>query len=69
MTQANEDAILLRPDQVANLYGIQRSTVYDWKMRPKKYSVPQGLFIKFGARLLLRRDLLEQWILERNQPA
>lgn len=54
---------LLTPEMVAEMLHTSRATVYQWKSRPKKYGVPDGLFVKFGRKLLVRREILKTWVL------
>lgn len=56
---------LITPDQVAQVLHTTSGTIYQWKSRPRRYGVPDDLFLKFGRKLLVRRDALKAWVLSR----
>ena len=56
---------LLTPEMAAEVLHTTRATVYQWRSRPRKYGVPDGLFVTLGRKLLLRRDVLKTWVLSR----
>ena len=56
---------LLTPEMVAEALHTTRATVYQWHSRPRKYRVPESLFLKLGRKLLIRRDVLRTWVLAR----
>lgn len=56
---------LITTKMVAEVLHTSRATVFQWHSRPRRYRVPEGLFIKFGRRLLIRRDVLKTWVLSR----
>jgi len=58
---------LLTPQEVSKLIGVSPNTIYDWKYRPIKRKVPVGLFVKFNRKLLLRTDILRNWIISQNR--
>ena len=58
---------LLTPDMTAAAVHTTRGTVYQWHARPSRYHVPDGLFVKLGRKLLIRRDILRTWVLSTNK--
>lgn len=56
---------LLTPEMAAAALQTTRETVYQWNSRPLKYRIPDGLFIKMGRKLLVRREILKMWVLSR----
>lgn len=56
---------VLNPDEAAKLVGVERGTVYDWRYRPEKYNIPEGMTYKFGSKLRVRTDLLKAWYISR----
>lgn len=58
---------LLTPPEVCQMLGISVKTIYDWKHRPIARKVPNGLFVKFNRKLLLRTDILRDWIISQNR--
>lgn len=56
-------AELLTPEMAAKALHTTRGTVYQWHSRPRRYGVPEGLFIKLGRKLLIRREVLKAWVL------
>lgn len=58
---------LLTPLEVSRLIGVSPKTIYDWKYRPIIRKVPEGLFVKFNRKLLIRTDILRNWILSQNR--
>ena len=55
----------LSPEKAAELSSSSRVTVYDWKYRPEKYAIPNGMFVKFGRKVLIRTDIFKQWFISR----
>ena len=53
---------IIRVEDVEEVFGFQKSTVYNWKYRSSLLGVPSDLFIKMRGRLFLRTDLLRQWL-------
>jgi len=58
---------LLTPQEVGQLLGVSRATIYDWKYRSVIREVPEGLFVKFNRKLFIRTDILRKWILSQNR--
>lgn len=58
---------LLTPQEVGQLLGVSRATIYDWKYRSAIREVPDGLFVKFNRKLFIRTDILRKWILSQNR--
>jgi hypothetical protein len=58
---------LLTPQEVEQLLGVSRATIYDWKYRSVMREVPNGLFVKFNRKLFIRTDILRKWILSQNR--
>ncbi len=56
----------ISPSDVVRILPIALSTVYDWVYRPAKYSVPEGLIIKFGRRVFIRTAELKKWLMSRG---
>lgn len=56
----------MRPQEVANTFGISVLTIYSWKAKAKTRKVPDGLFIKFNRQLYVRTDVLRSWISSQN---
>lgn len=56
----------MRPQDVADTFGISVLTVYSWKAKAKQRKVPDGLFIKFNRQLYVRTDILKSWISSQN---
>lgn len=56
----------MRPQEVANTFGISVLTIYSWKAKAKTRKVPDGLFIKFNRQLYVRTDVLRRWISSQN---
>lgn len=56
---------LLTTEMVAEALHTTKGTVYQWHSRPRKYGVPEGMFLKHGRRLLIRREVLRSWVLSR----
>lgn len=54
---------LISPTQVVErLPFVARKTVYDWISRPYLYDAPANLGVKFGRKVVVRRDVLEAWV-------
>ena len=58
---------LLTPQEVSKLIGVSPKTIYDWKYRQVERKVPTGLFVKFNRKILLRTDILRNWIISQNR--
>ena len=58
---------LLSPQELSKLIGVSTETIYDWKYRTVLRKVPHGLFVKFNRKLLIRTDILRNWILSQNR--
>lgn len=59
---------LLAPKDIEKaLPSTKKSTVYDWRYRPAKYDVPNDLFVEFGQKIFVRRDVLKRWVNTRNR--
>ena len=56
----------MRPQEVANTFGISVLTIYSWKAKAKTRKVPEGLFIKFNRQLYVRTDVLKRWVSSQN---
>lgn len=56
----------MRPQEVADAFGISVLTIYSWKAKAKTRKVPEGLFIKFNRHLYVRTDVLRRWISSQN---
>lgn len=56
----------MRPQEVAEAFGLSIKTVYDWKAKAKTRKIPEGLFIKFNRQLYVRTDVLRRWISSQN---
>lgn len=56
----------MRPQEVAQVFGISVLTIYSWKSKAKTRRVPDGLFIKFNRHLYVRTDILRRWISSQN---
>ncbi len=55
----------LSPADIEGLGFAKASTVYDWKYRPRKYDVPELLFMPKRSRnssLKVSRDKLREWV-------
>lgn len=57
----------MRPQEVADTFGISVLTIYSWKAKAKTRKVPEGLFIKFNRQLFVRTDVLRRWISSQNE--
>jgi hypothetical protein len=57
----------MRPQEVANTFGISVLTIYSWKAKAKTRRVPEGLFVKFNRQLYVRTDVLRRWISSQNE--
>lgn len=60
------DKVLLTPEEVMDLLGCSRATIYDWKYRGGRMGVPSGMFIKVGRRLRICAKELNAWIAAQN---
>lgn len=56
----------MRPQEVAETFGISVLTIYSWKAKAKTRRVPEGLFVKFNRHLYVRTDVLRRWISSQN---
>lgn len=56
----------MRPQEVAETFGISVLTIYSWKAKAKTRKIPEGLFIKFNRQLYVRTDVLRRWISSQN---
>ena len=56
----------LRPGQAAEYLGISVKTIYDWRYRGHLRGVPHNLFLSHNRRLLIRTDILMEWIASQN---
>ncbi|MGE0632547.1 MAG: helix-turn-helix domain-containing protein [Pseudobdellovibrionaceae bacterium] len=56
----------LRPQEVAEIFGISVLTIYSWKCKAKTRKIPEDLFIKFNRQLYVRTDVLQRWISSQN---
>lgn len=56
----------MRPQEVAEAFGISVLTIYSWKAKAKTRKIPEGLFIKFNRQLYVRTDVLRRWISSQN---
>lgn len=56
----------MRPQEVADAFGLSVLTIYSWKAKAKTRKVPEGLFIKFNRHLYVRTDVLRRWISSQN---
>lgn len=56
----------MRPQEVADTFGISVWTIYKWKHKGKLVGVPEGLFIKFNRNLFIRTEILRRWISSQN---
>ena len=56
----------MRPQEVAEAFGISILTIYSWKAKAKTRKIPEGLFIKFNRQLYVRTDVLRRWISSQN---
>jgi predicted DNA-binding transcriptional regulator AlpA len=52
---------LLRPQEVSDLLGVSRETIYDWRYRGKRMGIPEQLFLKSRGKLFIRADILKSW--------
>ncbi len=57
---------LMRPEQIAELFGYSVATIYDWRYRGKLRGVPDGLFLSLNRRLYIRTDFFLNWIASQN---
>jgi hypothetical protein len=57
---------LIRPELAAAVLGISVKTIYDWRYRFKQRKVPKELFVKVSRSLLIRTNILRQWIASQN---
>ena len=57
---------LIKPELAAMVIGISVKTIYDWRYRFKKRRVPAELFVKVNRSLLIRTNVLRQWIASQN---
>ena len=57
---------ILKPTAAATLLGVSVKTIYDWRYRSRERNVPEGLFLKLNRLLLLRTEVLRQWIASQN---
>lgn len=56
----------MRPQEVADAFGISVWTVYKWKNKGRLIGVPEGLFVKFNRSLYVRTEVLRRWISSQN---
>lgn len=56
----------MRPQEVAEAFGISVLTIYSWKAKAKTRKIPEGLFIKFNRQLYVRTEVLRRWISSQN---
>lgn len=57
---------LLKIDLAASILGVSTKTIYDWKYRCKQRNIPSTLFVKINRSLLIRTDILKEWIASQN---
>lgn len=57
---------LLTTTEVSQLLGVSKATIYDWRYRQVLRRVPEGLFVKFNRKILVRTDILRSWIASQN---
>jgi len=57
---------IIRVKEAADLLGLARQTVYDWKYRQKTRNIPQDMFIKVNRLLFIRTAALKRWVIEQN---
>lgn len=69
MTRTNAKLFdnLIPVSEVAEALGMSVGSIYQWKARPEKYATPPTLFLKFGRRLYVRREVLEAWVATRSK--
>lgn len=56
----------MRPQEVADTFGLSVWTVYKWKHKGRMLGVPEDLFIKLNRNLFIRTDVLRRWISAQN---
>lgn len=49
---------LMTAAEFCSRFGYSIKTIYEWKYRPKRNGVPNGLVIKFRGKLFIRTDIL-----------
>lgn len=57
---------LIKPELAAAVLGISIKTIYDWRYRFRERKVPNELFLKINRSLLIRTNVLRQWIASQN---
>ncbi len=53
---------LIKASEFCSRYGYSMKTIYEWKYRPRRNKVPDGLVVKFRGRLFIRLDILRNLI-------
>lgn len=56
----------MRPQEVADTFGISVLTIYSWKAKARTRKIPEDLFIKFNRQLYVRTEVLRRWISSQN---
>lgn len=49
---------LIKASDFCKRYGYSMKTIYEWKYRPKRNRIPEGLVVKFRGKLFIRTDIL-----------
>lgn len=57
---------LIKPTTAATLLGVSVKTIYDWRYRQKLRKIPVGFFVKVNRSLLIRTEIMRQWIASQN---
>jgi hypothetical protein len=59
---------LITAREFCSQFGYSIKTIYEWKYRPKRNKVPDGLVVKFRGKLFIRRDILGSLIASNSFP-
>lgn len=50
---------LIPASEFCSRFGYSMKTIYEWKYRPRRNKIPQGLVTKFRGKLFIRTDILK----------
>jgi hypothetical protein len=57
---------LIRLETAASVLGVSIKTIYDWRYRCEQRKIPVGLFVKLNRSVLIRTNILREWIASQN---
>ena len=53
---------LIKLEMLADILGVSKKTIYDWRYRSKTRNLPKELFVKICGNIYARKDVLCLWI-------